>query len=155
MAFTGDDKLDSLLAGIKEQTFRYDELQLPSLGRFYDGSVAPTNGIIHVRPMTGKEQEILGTPSLVKRGQAINQIFASCVREPIKPDQLLTVDRTVLLVYLRGISYGSDYEAEVRCPACSAKYPTVIDLDKTIMPCPADVTPDYLRQRLQVMEMQL
>lgn len=150
LAFTGDDKLDSLLAGIKEQSFNYEEILLPSLGRFYDGSQAPTNGVLHVRPMTGNEQEILATPRLIKKGQAVNMIFRACVRESIKPEQLLTVDRTVLLIYLRGISYGSDYEVEVRCPACSTKFNTVIDLDKPVAPIPSDINSDSLTETLPV-----
>jgi hypothetical protein len=149
LAFTGDTNLDNLLAGIKEQSFNYEEILLPSLGRFYDGSQAPSSGVLHVRPMTGNEQEILATPRLVKTGQAVNMIFKACVREPIKPEQLLTVDRTVLLIFLRGISYGSDYEVEIRCPVCSTKFNTVIDLDKPIIPISSDVNAETLTDTFQ------
>src|SRR4051812_28309628 len=82
LAFTGNSKLDELLAGIKETTYRFEEVTFPSLGRFYDDTVAPPDGVIHVRCMTGEEEQILATPRYIKKGQAINMIFRNCVREP-------------------------------------------------------------------------
>lgn len=138
LGFTGDPKLDELLAGIKE-AIRYEEIMLPSMGKFYDGNQAPKSGILHIRPMTGEEQRILGTPRFVKKGQAMNMIFQNCIQEPINPEKLLTVDRTLLLIYLRAISYSTEYEVEVKCPACATKFSTTLDLDSlAIDRCPND-----------------
>src|SRR5882672_6375087 len=48
LAFTGNTRLDELLAGIKETVYKYEEAELPSRGRFYTDEAAPNNGIIHV-----------------------------------------------------------------------------------------------------------
>ena len=147
MAFTGNAKLDELIAGIKETVYNYEEVEFPSRGKFYTDGTAP--GIIHVRCMTGEEEQILATPRHIKKGQAINMIFKNCVREPIVAENLLTIDRTWLLIYLRGISYTPDYEVSVRCTECNTKFETVIDLDAMLVnKCPDNFGPENLTDTL-------
>jgi hypothetical protein len=151
LGFTGNAKLDELLAGIKEQVYKYEEIQLPSKGKFYESSSSlPSDGILHVRSMTGEEEQILSTQRYVKKGQAIDMIFKNCVREPISPAGLLSIDRTWLLIYLRGISYTPDYEVEIKCSECGKKFETVIDLDHdiTVTNCPDDFSQDNLTDKL-------
>lgn len=134
--------LQSLLATLRSQSANFEEIKLPSLGRFYDGSDGPANGILHIRPMTGEEEEILATQRFVKRGKAINMIFSKCMEETFKPENLLSIDRTFLLIYLRGISYGTEYEVEVKDPETDRKFSTVIDLDSlNIEFCPENYGP--------------
>jgi DNA-directed RNA polymerase subunit RPC12/RpoP len=149
LAFTGNAKLDELLAGIKETVYKYEEVVFPSQGKFYDGIVAPADGVIHVRCMTGEEEQILATPRYIKKGQAINMIFKNCVRENIQPEKLLTIDRTWLLIYLRGISYSPEYEVEVRCTECQTRFQTQIDLDKMLVNrCPEHFNGDSMEDIL-------
>ena len=145
MRITGSNKLEELLAGIRQKAGVYEKIELPSKGKFYDGTDGPTDGILHVRSMTGEEEQILATPRFVRKGQAINMIFQNCVQERINPDKLLTADRTYLLIFLRGISYTPAYDVEVRCSNCDAKFATVIDLNSLwVDPCPDDFDPGIL-----------
>lgn len=123
--------LKELLEVIKGSSAVYEEIQLPSKGRFYDEETGPTDGVLHIRPMTGEEEQILATPRFVRKGQAINMIFSRCIKESgqFRPENLLTIDRTFLLIYLRGISYSPKYEVEIKCPECEAKFLTTIDLN--------------------------
>lgn len=74
-----------------------------------------------------------------EKGQAVNMIFRNCLQEQIDPEELLTVDRTFLLIYLRGISYTPDYEVQIKCPECEAKFPHNINLDRLHLEyCPDD-----------------
>lgn len=141
-------ELANLLETIKEQSFIYEEITLPSLGRFYNGEDGPQNGKIHIRPMTGEEEQILATPRFIKKGQAIDMIFQRCIQEPIKTQELLSIDRTFLLIYLRGISYGPDYDVEIKCPDCSSKFATVIDLNQIPIENPPDDASSDLRGKL-------
>lgn len=137
--------LQELLAALKSQSATYEEITLPSLGRFYDGTDGPANGKLNIRAMTGEEEQILATPRFVKRGQAINMIFSKCMEENFKPENLLSVDRTFLLIYLRGISYGTEYEVEIKDPESDRKFSTVIDLDTlNIDLCPPDYGPELV-----------
>ena len=66
-------------------------------------------------------------------------IFQRCVKETIKPDSLLSVDRTYLLIALRNISYGHEYEVEIKCPDCDKKFSYIIRLDQLMVNyCPLD-----------------
>ena len=140
MRVTGSNKLEELLAAIGEKTSQYEALELPSKGKFYDGTDGPMDGIIHIRPMTGEEEEILATPRFVRKGQAINMIFRRCIQEKqYDPQKFVTADRTYLLIYLRGISYTPEYDVEVRCTECETKFATVVDLNSLYVDqCPPD-----------------
>jgi hypothetical protein len=133
-----DPNFENVLRKLQDFT-KYEEIVLPSLGKFYKNGEAPSNGVLHIRPMTGSEEQILATPKFIKKGQAINKIFESCVKEKILADSLLSADRTYILIYLRGISFTSDYEVEISCPACGARFQTAIDLNSLIVnQCPDD-----------------
>lgn len=134
--------LRELLENLRGKNAVYEEVQLPSKGRFYNGEDGPTNGIVAIRPMTGEEEQILATPRFVRKGQAINMIFEKCLRENIRAENLLTTDRTYLLIYLRGISYGTNYDVEIKCPECEKKFSTSVDLSGLyVEPCPNDYGP--------------
>jgi hypothetical protein len=134
-------QLSTLLEALKQHSFTYEEITLPSAGKFYSPEIGvPSNGVIHIRPMTGEEEQILATPRFLKKGQAVNMIFQKCIQESIDPDQLFSVDRTFLLIYLRGISYGNEYEVQIECPKCDSKFNTTLDLDSIeVTRCPEDV----------------
>jgi hypothetical protein len=136
-------QVKALIDGLKPKSV-YEAIKLPSLGRFYDGTNGPADGIIHVRPMTGEEEQILATPRFVRKGIAINMIFQRCMEEgSFRAEDLLTVDRTYLLIWLRGISYSPDYDVEVKCPFTEKKFMTTINLNSLeVEECPNDFGPD-------------
>ena len=129
--------------------FNYDEIKLPSMGKFYDGEDGPTDGILHVRPMTGKEEQILATPRWVKGGKAMDMIFESCIQEGYDPVNLLSIDRTYLLIFLRVISYAPEYEVEIKCPDCATKQSSVIHLNELdVEECSNNFGPEKLDDTL-------
>lgn len=152
MRVTGSNKLEELIAGIGSKGgLVYEPIQLPSKGKFYDGETGPTNGTIHLRPMTGEEEEILATPRFVKKGQAINMIFNRCMRENYDSANFLTQDRTYMLIYLRGISYTPDYDVEIRDPESDQTFATTINLSELYVDyCPENFGPENLEDRLPV-----
>jgi len=141
----GSDALEAILGELQQRGLEYEEVPLPSKGIFYNGDDGPEDGIIHLRPMTGEEEEILATPRFVRKGQAVNMIFNRCMQENFNAENFLTEDRTYLLIYLRGISYTPDYDVEVRCPECDRRFATVIDLnDLYVDNCPLDFSEESL-----------
>jgi len=105
----------------------YEPITLPSLGRLYTPPIE--EGIIHIRPMTLREEEVLTTPSLIKSGEAIDEIFRRCIREKINVDDLLAADKTAILLFLRAASYGREYEIKVDCTECEAEVEHLMDLE--------------------------
>lgn len=127
---TGSGRLEELIAGIGARgSMVYERVELPSRGKFYDGEKGPSDGVVHIRSMTGEEEEILATPRFVKKGQAINMIFNRCMKESFDSANFLTQDRTYMLIYLRGISYTPEYDVEVRDPETDQTFATTIDLN--------------------------
>ena len=129
---TGNKKLDDLIARTVAVTGEYEEITLPSGGKFYDDENMPTNGVLHVRMMTGEEEKILGTKRHVLNGVAVDMIFEKCIRERIDTTKLLSADRYYLLLFLRGISIGKDYDISLKCPECSHRIEWTVDLDEDI-----------------------
>lgn len=152
MRVTGSGRLEELIAGIGTKGgLVYESVQLPSKGKFYDGENGPADGIVHLRPMTGEEEEILATPRFVKKGQAINMIFNRCMRENFDSANFLTQDRTYMLIYLRGISYTPDYDVEIRDPESDQTFATTINLSELYVDyCPENFGVDNLEDTLPV-----
>ncbi len=137
---TGSDNLENLLGQLNNR-HQWEPFTWPSKGRFYN-NIPET---VHIRAMTGEEEQILATPRWVKRGKAIDMIFRRCIKEPINTEELLSADRTHLLIFLRGISYTPEYDVEIKCPNCSIKFAHVIDLnDVDIESCPDDFNTESL-----------
>jgi hypothetical protein len=145
---TGNASLDELLSGITN-LYQYDAVHLPSMGRLYERG--PANGTLHVRPMTGREEQYLATQRYARGNAATNAIFKNCIRENIDVSKLLVEDRTYLLIFLRGISYGTKYDVQLRCESCSESFEKVIDLDSLpVTRCPETFTADNLIDKLPV-----
>lgn len=142
----GSDQLEGLLQKLGGHV-QWEPFEFPSKGKFYDN--IPST--VHIRAMTGEEEQILATPRWVKRGKAIDMIFRRCIREAINTEELLSTDRTHLLIFLRGISYTPEYDVEIKCPNCSIKFAHVINLnDLDITLCPEKFGPDALSGTLPV-----
>ncbi len=140
--FANTGELEDVLAKIHKFTHQWEPINLPSKGKFYNGDIG---GIIHVRPMTGGEEQILATQRHVKKGIAMDMIFEKCIKEPIDTKQLLVLDRNYLLIFLRGISYTPEYDVEIKCPECPVKFTTVIDLASLdVFACPDNYSADNL-----------
>jgi hypothetical protein len=152
MRVTGSSRLEELIAGISSKgNMIYEKIELPSRGKFYNGDDGPRDGVIHLRPMTGEEEEILATPRFVKKGQAINMIFNRCMQENYYSSNFLTQDRTYILIYLRGISYTPEYDVEVKDPDSDQTFATTIDLSSLYVNyCKDDFSLDNLQDVLPV-----
>ena len=98
-------------------------VDLPSQGRFYDQD-HPLHGqdAVEIRFMTAKDEDILTSQTLLRKGMALEKLLQSLVLDKnIKPSTLLTGDRSAILVAARATAYGELYETEVTCPSCAAK----------------------------------
>jgi len=96
-------------------------VELPSKGLFY-----PPNHPLHnqetieIKQMTAKEEDILTSRSLLKKGIAIERVISSVIMDKnVKPTSLLVGDRNAIIIAARVSGYGSDYITNVTCPACS------------------------------------
>tara|TARA_R100000008_G_C3587163_1_gene173410 strand:- start:3171 stop:4022 length:852 start_codon:yes stop_codon:yes gene_type:complete len=105
-------------------------VELPSRGRFYSAD-HPLHGeeTVEIRYMTAKEEDILSSSTLIKKGIVIDRLLQSLlVDDTVDPSTLLVGDRNAILIAARISAYGSKYEAEVTCPSCSAKSKETYDM---------------------------
>lgn len=141
--------LHGLLERAAQTTNIYERIELPSRGRFYNGDDGPTNGIVHMRRMVGQEEQILATQKYVKSGQAMDMIFNRVLQEnQYRTENFISQDRTYMMIHLRGRSYTTNYEVEVKCTNCDRRFPTSIDLDMPVEYCPDDFNENSLRGEL-------
>jgi len=100
-----------------------ETVPLPSGGKCYDLD-HPLHGknTVEIRAMTAREEDILTSKALIKKGTVISHLIASClIDKRVDPDTMLAGDRNALMVALRVTGYGSDYNVEVDCPACNER----------------------------------
>ena len=96
---------------------------LPSSGKVYspDSSLHAMEAV-EIRPMTAREEDILTSRALLKKGTVITELLRSClVDKSVNPADLLGGDRNALMVAIRITGYGPDYNAEIECQACNTK----------------------------------
>lgn len=122
---------NSILHRLREKSGSYNEVVLPSCGHF---NPEIPGGVVQVRPLTARDElELAGSGQRVKRGgDALNRIFRACLHGNIDPNRLCAEDRFYLLIYLRGISFGTEYEVAIKCPECGNINKDKLDLDKDL-----------------------
>jgi len=108
-------------------------VELPSKGRFYSPEHPLYNkDTIEIKQMTAREEDMLTSRSLLKKGIALDRVLESViVDKSINPITLLVGDRNALIIAMRVSGYGNIYETQISCPACSAKQKYQFDLNET------------------------
>ena len=107
-----------------------DIVPLPSKGKTYPQN-SPLHGLdkVEIRAMTAKEEDILMSRALIKKGTVISHLLRSCIVDKrINPEDLLSGDRNAIMIALRITGYGNEYPVEITCPACDHKEKYEFDL---------------------------
>lgn len=107
-------------------------VDLPSKGELYpEGHPLKGKDKVEIKFMTAKEEDILTSRSLIKKGVAIDRMLESLlVDKSIKLDQLLLGDKNALMIGARISGYGSSYKTNVACPNCGVNAKFDFDLEK-------------------------
>lgn len=109
-------------------------VDLPSKGLFYpEGSPLHARDSIEIRFMTAKDEDILTSPTLLKKGVAIDRLLQSVIiDENINAKDLLVGDRNALMYAVRITGYGSAYEAMAMCEQCGEDNDVTFDLSRYV-----------------------
>jgi len=107
-------------------------VELPSQGKFYpEGHPLHGQGSIEIRQMTAKEEDMLTSRTLLKKGVALDRVISNLiVNKAIDPDSLLVGDRNAIIIATRVSGYGNIYETKVSCPACGTTQDYSFDLNR-------------------------
>jgi hypothetical protein len=105
-------------------------VDLPSKGALYpEGHPAHGLDSIEIRHMTAKEEDILTSESLIKKGIALDRVVDSLIVDKrIKAANLLIGDKNALLIAARITGFGPDYGVKITCPVCITENDCNIDL---------------------------
>jgi len=106
-------------------------VELPTKGKFY-----PENHPLHnvealeIRHMTAKETDILSSPSLLKKGLAIDRMIENIIIDPnIQVKDLFIGDKNAIIVACRINGFGPDYETTITCGSCKTTNNKIFNLN--------------------------
>lgn len=107
-------------------------VKLPSKGLVYPPeSPLYLCDAVDIKAVTAKEENILASPALIKKGIVLTELMRACVtNRMVDPDSMLVGDRNAVLVSIRVSAYGPRYEANVTCPDCGDSADNDFDLSK-------------------------
>lgn len=106
-------------------------VELPSEGKYYpEGHPLHGETSIEIKQMTAKEEDMLTSKTLIKKGVALDRVIGSLIiNKAIDPDSLLVGDRNAIIVATRVSAYGNDYTTKVACPSCGDTQDYSFDLN--------------------------
>jgi len=96
-------------------------VELPSKGRFYpQGHPLHNQETIEIKYMTAKEEDILTSQTLLRKGIALDRLLQSVIlNKQINADDLIVGDKNAVLVAARITGYGEEYTVSITCPQCT------------------------------------
>jgi hypothetical protein len=102
---------------MSENKFPSEVIDLPSEGRLYPEGHPLKDGKIEIKYMTAKEEDILTSQNLIKKGVVIDKLIDSLIlTSGVKSDDLILGDKNAVMVAARILAYGSEYTCEVINP---------------------------------------
>lgn len=110
------------------EMYNTEQLDLPSKGLLYPATNPLSKGVIELRQMTAADEDALSSPSLLKKGIALDYLFKSLIVGDINYDDLVAGDKDAIMIAVRISAYGAKYEPEIECPSCTNKQKTEVDL---------------------------
>ena len=102
---------------MSEHKFPTEVIDLPSRGKVYGKESPLAEGKIEIKYMTTKEEDILMSENLIKKGVVIDKLLDSLiVTKGVTSDDLIIGDKNAVLVAARILAYGPEYKVEVTNP---------------------------------------
>jgi hypothetical protein len=116
-----------------QQSFPFptEVISLPSKGLVYPESNPLSKGEITIKLMTAKEEDILTSTNLIRKGIQLDKLLESIVVEPgVDINDLLIGDKNAILVTSRILAFGPDYNVTINDPEEKEAVETIVDLSK-------------------------
>jgi hypothetical protein len=101
---------------VKKTNFPTEIVPLPSKGYIYSPDTALASGVIEMKYMTAREEDILTSQNLIKQGVVLDKLFESLIVTPINYSDLYVGDKNAIMVAARILGYGKDYTVHIDDP---------------------------------------
>lgn len=105
-----------------------EQIDLPSKGLIYPKENLLSSGVVEMKYMTAREEDILTNVNLLRQGLAIEKMLTSLIKSPIKYEDLTLGDRNGLLIAARILAYGKDYSFKYPNPSTGETELVEVDL---------------------------
>ena len=100
-----------------EHKFPSEVIDLPSEGKLYPKGHPLKDGKIEIKYMTAREEDILTSQNLIKKGVVIDKLINSLIlTEGVSGDDLLIGDKNAVMVAARVLAYGPEYVCDIKNP---------------------------------------
>lgn len=115
----------------KSYPFPTEVISLPSKGLCYPESSPLSKGELTIKLMTAKEEDILTSTNLIRKGIQLDKLLESIVVEPgVDINDLIIGDKNAILVTSRILAFGPEYNVTINDPEEKEPVETVVDLSK-------------------------
>tara|TARA_R100000664_G_C2700128_1_gene100786 strand:- start:46 stop:783 length:738 start_codon:yes stop_codon:yes gene_type:complete len=134
-----------------EHKFPSETVDLPSEGKLYPEGHPLKDGKIEIKYMTAKEEDILTSQNLIKKGVVIDRLLDSLIlTEGVKVDDLIIGDKNAVMVASRVLAYGPEYSCEVVTPSGDKLQHTFNLAECPFKKLPKDVTENSFEVTLPI-----
>ena len=93
--------------------FPTEEVTLPSKGLIYPQDNPLAKGVLEMKYMTAKEEDILTNESYIKNGSVIDKLLEALIVTPINYNDLIVGNKNAIMIAARVLGYGKDYTFEL------------------------------------------
>ena len=131
-----EEQVSQILENLPKETEM--EVPIPSCGRQY---FKGKEGLIKLKPIKFGDEKELAMGNRGPNFNPANFLLSKCVQN-VEVGELLLMDKLYLLLKIREISYGNEYEVGVGCTDCGHENKLNLHLDKletTFVPEEVDV----------------
>ena len=98
----------------KENKFPTEVIDLPSEGKIYPTDSPLASGKLEIKYMTAREEDILTSVNLIKKGLVIDMLLQSLiVDQNINYKDILIGDKNAIMVASRILGYGKEYIVDI------------------------------------------
>ena len=115
----------------KSFPFATEIITLPSRGLCYPESSPLASGEVTIKLLTAKEEDILTSTTLIRKGIVIDKLLESILVEPgVNLNDLLIGDKNAILVATRVLAYGPTYKVVITDPVENESVDVEVDMGK-------------------------
>jgi hypothetical protein len=100
-----------------QSKFPSEIIDLPSGGKIYGKNSPLYEGKVEIKYMTAKEEDILTSANLIKKGAALEKLMNSLILTPgVNINDLIMGDKNAIMIAIRILAYGPQYSVGVVNP---------------------------------------
>ena len=111
--------------------FPTEVIDLPSGGNLYPEDSPLRGGKIELKYMTAKEEDILTSQNLIKKGVVIDMLLNSLIATPgVDVNDLLLGDKNAVMIASRILAYGPEYVVQITDPDTGNRKEHTFDLSQ-------------------------